>query len=338
MPRLFRQVTPGTPASALGTSRSSTLGASRSSTLGTTTLSTLGTATSSTSVSEPSTKDYAVCVVGAVRSMTAREVMQSWSENLVKVAKRSPNGADFFYHLFVGTELSARGQSALPKSAAENLSVALMHATQFQFQYTENDFTCEQMTSGRFFKVSQCASMIRRYQMRENVNYRAIVFTRPDMIISEFKTLPDLKKCQTPAARWWMNLVDGDMYAMSGDALDVAENLTEAECCNSTSRLPLACFIPGQEAPRPNYLLARHFWSQLSGVKKCWNFEGKLVRTPEMMRNHADVPSLMHGKYRQEVERYQTPHVSRTVEFKGNATRESRRDVVYSLLEPAGSR
>ena len=66
-------------------------------------------------------RDYAVCVSGAVRAMMMQEVMDLWFKNVVNVTLHSPNGADFFYHLFVGTELSKRGQSGLSKADAQNL-------------------------------------------------------------------------------------------------------------------------------------------------------------------------------------------------------------------------
>eukprot|EP00435_Cladocopium_sp_Y103_P004645 s204_g1.t1 len=176
-------------------------------------------------------KDYAICVYGAVRAMMMHEVMDLWFKNVVNVTMHSPNGADFFYHLFVGTELSQRGQSGLSKADAQDLSSALEYATQFQLQYTENHFTCDTMATGRFFKLAECAKMIRRYQERENLSYNFIIFTRPDLM---FPTpAPDLKLCEKPSGgRWYMGMLKGveaDLFAISGDALDVVERAVQAE-------------------------------------------------------------------------------------------------------------
>ena len=176
-------------------------------------------------------RDYAVCVSGAVRAMMMQEVMDLWFKNVVNVTLHSPNGADFFYHLFVGTELSKRGQSGLSKADAQNLSLALEYATQFQLQYTENNFTCDTMATGRFFKLAECAKMIRRYQERENVSYNFIIFTRPDLLF--FKPTPDFNHCDKPrGGHWYMSMTaggDADLFAISGDALDVVERVVQAE-------------------------------------------------------------------------------------------------------------
>ena len=176
-------------------------------------------------------KDYAVCVSGAVRAMMMQEVMDLWFKNVVNVTMHSPNGADFFYHLFVGTELSKRGQSGLSKADAQNLSSALGYATQFQLQYTENSFTCDTMATGRFFKLAECAKMIKLYQERENVSYNFIIFTRPDLLF--YKPAPDFNQCEKPSGgRWYMGMIGGveaDLFAISGDALDVVERAVQAE-------------------------------------------------------------------------------------------------------------
>lgn len=176
-------------------------------------------------------KDYAVCVSGAVRAMMMQEVMDLWFKNVINVTMHSPNGADFFYHLFVGTELSKRGQSGLSKADAQNLSSALEYATQFQLQYTENRFTCDTMATGRFFKLSECAKMIRRYQERENLSYNFIIFTRPDLMF--YKPAPDFNQCEKPSGgRWYMGMIpdlEADLFAISGDALDVVEHAVQAE-------------------------------------------------------------------------------------------------------------
>ena len=68
--------------------------------------------------------------------------------------------------------------------------------------------------------------MIRRYQGRENVSYNFIIFMRPDLLFH--KPMPDFNQCEKPSGGHWYS-GDADLFAISGDALDVIERVVQAE-------------------------------------------------------------------------------------------------------------
>lgn len=79
--------------------------------------------------------DLAVCIVGAVRTFAEPDVVES----LRKV--HFPGETAFFHYLFVGEELSLRGQNALGAEHAAGMARALSNSTAFRLQYQENE--CE---------------------------------------------------------------------------------------------------------------------------------------------------------------------------------------------------
>ena len=42
---------------------------------------------------------------------------------------------------------------------------------------------------------------------------------------------------------WYVSFVSGDLYAISGNAVLVGEDVINAECCNITAQTPSDCFI-----------------------------------------------------------------------------------------------
>ena len=85
--------------------------------------------------------------------MLEPDVMVNAAQYLVDPIKRA--GGDIFYHLFVGREVSKKGQAyAVTRKSAPRLVEALARATMFRFQYEENEFQCGQMATGRYLKIA----------------------------------------------------------------------------------------------------------------------------------------------------------------------------------------
>jgi hypothetical protein len=68
-------------------------------------------------------------------------------------------------YVFVGEELSHRGQSAPTSSSVRtlrsllNLSRTSVRPTAVRVQTRENDFICDQMSTGRFYKIARCVEL-----------------------------------------------------------------------------------------------------------------------------------------------------------------------------------
>lgn len=253
-------------------------------------------------------RTYAVCVVGAVRSMDYAEVRNSFENNVV-----GPLGGcgDIFHYLFVGDELSDRGQRKLNKSRSKSMVKALTHSTQVALQYAENGFSCGQQTTGRYHKMAECARMVRRYEYQHHIAYDIFILTRPDVKylgpVPMFSTQPfDLFRNMGPG--WFKTYAEGDLYAMSGrSGIRAVENAAAAKCCDVKSRRPAQCFIDGLKEPRSNFIFHRHLRARLREIRKDGGFGITLVRTPDMFHNGRSSEGDEHGRYRLDVERMDHP-------------------------------
>ena len=247
----------------------------------------------------------AVCVAGAVRSLT-EEKMQS---SLVKFY----SGADVFYHLYVGVELSLRGQRKMvdPYTVAD----ALANASGVRLQYEENQYTCGQQTTGKHFKVEQCTRMVFSYAAFKNITYYALILTRPDYMMNSGPKF---------TLSWMLSFVHGktNFYHNFGDEVVLlsypggalfAANLTQAECCNISHREPLQCFTDNLVEPRPNYIFERHFLRLYEDEKAYHHIKGIgfILRTPEFkVESGGGSVWQLHGKVKPGVVAYQNPGMS----------------------------
>ena len=100
----------------------------------------------------------ATCVVGAMRTFTDPIIQESMVRNLARY-----DGSDVFLYLFVGEELSSRGQSGAESSLSPRNVKELLNLTTHKsgirpaatrIQTVENGFRCDQMSTGRFYKIS----------------------------------------------------------------------------------------------------------------------------------------------------------------------------------------
>mmetsp|Transcript_131488 Transcript_131488/g.366464 ORF Transcript_131488/g.366464 Transcript_131488/m.366464 type:complete len:654 (+) Transcript_131488:107-2068(+) len=211
-------------------------------------------------------------------------------------------GGDIFYYLYMGRELSSRGQyEGLTSAQAGAFAAALRGATQFQFQYEENNFTCGQMTTGRFYKQARCADIVSGYQMEHRLRYNVLIYTRPDLFYEA--PLPSLIGLIRYSPLTFASFRYGDLVAMSGGALGLAMHLPNATCCNLTTREPGGCFYGKVPEPRSNFIFERHFLSQGCARAKV----PKWSSSPWFKHWN---PGKFHGKFRSEVEHRAVPRTS----------------------------
>ena len=310
-------------------------------------------------------KRYAVCVVGAVRSMMQQDVVSGFHDNIVMPWIADGRG-DLFYHVFVGEELSARGQATMTVDDAGPLAKALQNATRFRLQFDENPFTCEQQTTGKFYKIAQCAHMVQAYALETGTEYETFVFVRPDFLFQQpLKLTPPALPAQP-----WLYLeqyADCDCVAANfSTGIAAALALPAAECCDTQIRRPPACFLSHVTAdgsllaPKPNFIFERHlntFVQQArahegyasegrdrnGGAEVVLKVTGRLVRTKhqtKIMRKFTVYE--LHGKVRPHVRTPATPRMSHVTSWgqecgsEGGA--ECRAEVMRQLLaDPAGS-
>ena len=228
----------------------------------------------------------AVCVAGAVRSLIDDRVMTSLA--------RFYGQSDFYYHLFTGIELSARGQRS---TDARQLHKALEKATAVRFQTTENPTTCNQMTTGRFFKIEQCAKMVATTGRR----YDVLALTRPDLEYNRVSK-PSIHPFLRPNKRPWFRAIGDELYLASfDDGLRRASTLTKARCCSIPKRFPPQCFLRNEVLPRANFIAFRHF-SHLPQASSIFTFRDlpyHILRTREQQNEiHGRSVWQLHGKTR----------------------------------------
>jgi len=256
---------------------------------------------------------YAVCVVGAVRSMTEPGMVHNFGSNFLKHMMGS---RDVFFYLYVGKELSKRGQDGLTTKHAPGLVAALRRATLFQFQYEENTFTCGQQSTGRFYKQAQCANMVLAHQASHGIRYQLFVLTRPDLFYRSpfpavwfraFSKRADEKYKECMLA----TMANSEVLAISGSALNLVARLPRAACCDNAKRLPAVCFSHGLEEPNPNYIFLEHFLSH--GCSRIYmNWSARIQRDVNFSKR---VPRFntraFHGKFRRKVQQNIAPRMSR---------------------------
>ena len=291
--------------------------------------------------------DMAVCVVGAARSFAEPEVIQSFR------AIAFPANTRFFQHLYVGTELSAKGQQALGPDDADAMAGALSGTTTFQFQYQENDFTCGQQTTGKYHKLSACARMVDKYVKRTGVAFRSIVFVRPDLMwdcptIPPYHATTNIFKALK--TNDWHIKSNNEVIAISGSetSRNVAMGLTEAHCCDEVFRKPAECFIDGLREPSAAFIQDRHFTSNLCDVRTDWmhtaginNFVGKkecrvMIKRTGYQNEHGNDSSktmkALHEKLCGDVVRCVDPQTSPVMTSFGSLQLEQQRELVRQLL------
>lgn len=271
----------------------------------------------------------AVCIAGAVRSLTDKRVYSSIQDFY--------KDADIFYHLYVGVELSLRGQRNFLNP--RDLTNALTNATGVRLQYTENDFTCGQQTTGKFFKNEQCARMVLGYAAMHNITYDAFILTRPDMKIG-VKTNDSLLALFSyfeGQETIYHNFDDEVVLLSYPEGALLAAKMTQAQCCNNKERSPTGCFIKGLKEPRVNFIAARHF-SALERCSRCPrnNHLGTIVRTSEYkVESHMKTTFELHGKTKKDVASHKNPGMSPPILEWGLLDSEVQEALIYHSIRAA---
>jgi hypothetical protein len=294
---------------------------------------------------------FAVCLVGAARSMDNLGIVNSLHANVIRPLE-AVGGADLFFHVHVGKELSERGQDAVSPERAESMANALQNATQFRFQYQENDFTCGQMATGKFWKVSQCAHMVMNYSRTTGTKYDCFLLLRPDWYVRkiEFKKILRMQRRRDRHQResTWIKVqtkfVCDCTVADYTPGILAASTLDRAACCNIEKREPSECFINGLQEPDANFLFRRHFMGDTSEVRAWaggWVYAmGNLVRINKTLAIIAQAKKekksswakALHGKYRQDVGRHERPRMSEVITWMEGTTATDRATLVRELL------
>ena len=196
----------------------------------------------------------ALCVTGAARSfIDVPEVADSLRHAIADWP------VDVFFHVLLGEELSARGQTGGSLAQAQQLNSSMarlgarVHVVDVQIQLDENEFECGQMTNGRFYKMGRCARSVAEYSKRTGTNYSVFVLSRPDLI---FESRLDPATClaqfaaTTPSAPLVWNPpakrhTEGEVTIASFSGLSTFTDLAQrdkVECCDEAKRTPAACF------------------------------------------------------------------------------------------------
>jgi len=215
-------------------------------------------------------------------------------------------GDDVHYHLFVGRELSYRGQARRVTAAA--LTPAVANAVSLRLQFTENGYTCGQMTTGKFYKIASCAAQVAAYAAAQPATaYDVFAFARPDLAYQ-----PDKRLAVLAAVVRQGRVLNWDELAVMpyDDGRSRAATLPAARCCDIVRRQPRECFIwtrnSGHEiaAPRANFIQARHLHASSSSLPPC---PGDIVR-PKGYKSQNKV--WLHNRTRDDVGMMAAPALS----------------------------
>ena len=237
------------------------------------------------SVAAPGSVETAACVVGGLRTFSEPVVQESLSLHL------PPSRVDLFLYLYLGEELSARGQG--PDSAASAASLRALaslpstrRAIATRIQTEENAFRCAQMATGRFYKIARCVEMVKAHatpaahQPAATDYYAQILIIRPDVLyFAPFappaaRCLPSATDSGSPTSSGATSsgatssgatsssIVSSEWISYQGEVLltpyaNIAalSDLEHVRCCNVTTRTPRGCFHRGLDAPWMQYLL-----------------------------------------------------------------------------------
>ena len=250
----------------------------------------------------------AICVAGALRTFIEPEVASAFWQAIGRTEY------DVFFHVFVGEELSARGQEETSDllSTALALRNASVNATQVRVQFRENRFLCGQMTTGRFFKMASCARAVLAHAERNNLTYDLFVATRPDLLLKN-RFPPTCLRNDDGTVRNASYAVSGEVivapFSSVAQTFATLDDPKQMQCCNRTDRTPPQCFWDGLADPDPNYLLMRHLESnglqrllRHDAARSChWN-------TAIKRESHKALNLMkLAGQYRSHIEQREAP-------------------------------
>jgi hypothetical protein len=286
--------------------------------------STAGSTLSSTVVklANASSSRVAVCVAGGLRSFLAPEVGASlWKA----IGSESLGHVDVFFHVFMGEEVSARGdrldhQEVL--SAAQLLRNATSAARVVNVQLEENAFVCGQQATGAWFKISRCAESVVKYAQRHDVQYSVFVQVRPDLVYGTPFPSGCLRSDGGGGRRARGTVIDrfyhfGEVTFAPFARVEAFIDLSlRVKCCNTRRRAPSQCFIQGHAEPRANFMFDNFLRSQMGppltgeAADSCRWTHGIKRKTGAMMNGTVRLmEGQLHGRFRGHVPQLARPEV-----------------------------
>jgi len=234
----------------------------------------------------------AACVVGAVRSLLEADVRDAFQQYLLNATH-----VDVFFYLFVGEEISVKGQKALQLAKAIQLRQFTAQAIEAKIQMVENNFSCGQMSTGSFYKIARCAQMVEQHARQHAVHYTSLLLTRPDMrLLGQLPT-------RVPSIPRWMSLLNSETYFLDYNAgIRLSMSLPQAMCCDPVRRTPRGCFVDALVEPDVAFMKEHHFMRHMHLIALA-HVPARIVRSSQQVAEiaHRSCHTL-HGKYRDHVE------------------------------------
>jgi len=231
-------------------------------------------------------------VAGAVRSLLEADVRGAFQQYLFNATN-----VDVFFYLFVGTEMSVKGQRALKLADAVQLRQFIAHATETKFQMVENNFSCGQMSTGSFYKIARCAHMVDKHARQHAVHYTSLLLTRPDLrLLGQLPT-------RVPSIPSWMSMLNSETYFLEYNVgVRLSMSLPGALCCDHIRRTPRGCFVDGLAKPDVAFIKEQHFMQHMH-FSTLAHVPAKIVRSSQQVAEiaHRSCHAL-HGKYRDHVD------------------------------------
>ena len=229
-------------------------------------------------------------------------------------------------YLYLGEELSARGQGAESAAAPHALRALLnlsfvQRAAAVRVQTAENAFRCDQMATGRFYKMARCVELAEAHARTRGVSFDHLLILRPDVLYHAPFELPPARcfeRRDLPnRANNWISYYQEVLLTPWSNA-GAIKALEKCSCCDAKARKPKGCFHMGLTAPWIQFLYRQHFtrrklvWLQ-SGAQQskatCLARWAHSILRPQQERSGVYWGNLtnQHGMYRAHVEQLTTP-------------------------------
>jgi len=277
-------------------------------------------------------KSFAVCIVGAPRTMLMKNVHDTLYSTLYDLYP--PKDYDAFYYISLPPkELSIKNVNFKIKGHEAQFAHVMRAATQIQFQYDENPPICHSHTAARFWKWGQCAHMAGAYATKHNVDYKILFVFRPDQRWFHYFHKNMTKKL-LQSNQWYMQWCHGDCYALPFTrGVHLLKRVdTDMKCCDTKKREPKSCFLGGRwhnkswvvpVAPEPNEMFRIYVSSHLHEAIK-WDkripvigpADAAIIREPNFFKEIGKTPLFVLHDAKNDVPVTIAPRVSPVIEWK----------------------
>mmetsp|Transcript_16909 Transcript_16909/g.28138 ORF Transcript_16909/g.28138 Transcript_16909/m.28138 type:complete len:373 (+) Transcript_16909:216-1334(+) len=235
----------------------------------------------------------AACVVGAVRGFVRPAVYSNFQRHVQPFV-------DLFFHLFIGEEVSSRGQSGnISRESLQLLRELTAGAKVVQIQTEENPFNCGMQSWGRHFKIATCAKSAIDYDRRHKSGYTHFLLLRPDIVYAGPVQAPD-PHCIDAL---WGRKNDGSWFSERGEVVFVPfTHVALVSSINNDTRCCNASYHGLCSRPIYQHLL----FHGLRSVCTCSSWQHAIARYGT---KHTDFQKLWHLGYRKYVPQIASPKV-----------------------------